>query len=145
MVGPLMPNYQKGMTVDQFLSSGASNALDGVKNDNQRAAISAVIEQEIKKQRDNLSGQIDVKLTGQETLSDIARSVSNTYLSRYLIRYKDIAPAAIAIFIFLTIKSFGFIINRLAVLFAWLFAKILLNTNIIRKQKITVDKEILTV
>lgn len=145
MVGSIMPNYQKGMTVDQFVSAGAPDALGGIKDENQKKAVSAALDREIKNQRDNLSAQIGVKFTGRETLPDIARLATNTYLSRYLVRYKNIAPIAIAVFIFLTIKSFGFIINRLAVLFAWLLARILLALNIIRKQKITVDKEILTV
>lgn len=145
MVGSIMPNYQKGMTVDQFISAGAPDALGGVKDKAQKKAVLAALDREIKNQRDNLSAQIGVKLTGKEILPDIARAATNTYLSRYLVRYKNVAPIAIAVFVFLTIKSFGFIINRLAVLFAWLFAKILLALNIIRKQKISVDKEILTV
>lgn len=145
LIGSVMPNYQKGMTVDQLLSAGAQDALGGVKDENQKKTISTAVDREMKNQKNNLSKQIGVNLTGRETLSDIARSVTNTYLSRYLVRYKDVAPIAIAIFIFLTIKSFGFIINRLAALFAWIFAGILLKISIIRKQKITVDKEVLTV
>lgn len=145
IAGSLVPNYQKGITVDQFLSSGVNDALNEIKNDKQRAAVSATIDQQIRKQKDDLSEQIGVKLTGQETLPDITQSVTNMYLSRYLIRYKDVAPIAIAVLMFLTIKSFGFAIDRIAVLFAWIFARILLASNIIRKQKITVDKEILTI
>lgn len=145
MIGSVMPNYQKGMTVDQLLSVGAQDALGGIKDENQKKAVLIAVDREIKNQRDNLSKQIGVDLTGRETLSDVANSATNTYLSRYLVRYKDVAPIAIAVFIFLTIKSFGFIINRLAAFFAWILAGILLKINIIRKQKITVDKEILTV
>lgn len=145
IIGSVMPNYQKGMTVDQLLSAGAQDALGGVKDENQKKAVSAAVDREMKNQKDNLSKQIGVSLTGRETLAGIAHSVTNTYLSRYLVRYKDVAPIAIAVFIFLTIKSFGFIINRLAVFFTWLLAGMLLKANIIRKQKITVDKEVLTV
>lgn len=142
------PAYQPGMTVDDFISAGVKDALGNMPappSAKENAALNAAFAQEIKKQRDGLSGQIGVKLTGREKLPDIVTAVFNTYLSRYLTRYQNIAPAIIAVSIFLGIKSFGFIIDRLAVLLAVLMAKILLALGIIRKQKTTVDKEILTI
>ena len=139
------PAYKPGMTLDEFFSAGAGASLDNLGNMKKNAAIKALLDQEIKKQRESLSEQIGVKLTGQEKLPDIISAVSGAYLSRYLTRYQNIAPAIIALSVFLGVKSFGLIIDRLAVLLAWIFAKILLALNIIRKQKTTVDKEILTI
>ena len=145
IIGSFAPAYKPGMTLDEFFLAGAGASLDNLGNMKENAAIKALIDQEIKKQRGSLSEQIGVKLTGQEKLPDIISAVSGAYLSRYLTRYQNIAPAIIALSVFLGVKSFGLIIDRLAVLLAWIFAKILLALNIIRKQKTTVDKEILTI
>ena len=145
IIASFAPVYKPGMTLDEFFIAGAEASLGNLGDVKENAAVKTLLDQEIKKQRESLSEQIGVKLTGREKLPDIISAVSGAYLSRYLTRYQNIAPAIIALSVFLGVKSFGLIIDRLAVLLAWIFAKILLALNIIRKQKTTVNKEVLTI
>src|SRR3989344_4346789 len=118
------PYYHAGMSIDEFFTASAQESVK-IQFKSVPKQAEALIASEAIRQRDTLSKRFDVALSGKETLGELLPIATNSYLKRYLGSYKDLVPLLVAISVFLTIKSFGFILDRLAVLIAWLSAKVL--------------------
>lgn len=167
-IGPRIPGYQKGITVDGLLKSninssidqslvgitGAipagslpfaipSQALQGIKTS--QALIDKEIQNELNKQKTELGKKLGIEITGKETFAELVSSLFNSYINRYLSPYKEFLPLVVAVSVFLTFKSFGFFVNRFALLIAWILSQILMAANVIKKQTATVEKEILSI
>ncbi len=167
-IGPRIPGYQKGMTVDELLKANINSsieqslggisgaipagslpfaippqALQGIKIS--QALIDKEIQNELNKQKTELGKKLGIEITGKENFSELVSSLFNSYVNRYLSPYKEFLPLVVAVSVFLTFKSFGFFVNRFALLIAWILAQILMAANVIKKQTETVDKEILGV
>lgn len=141
-----IPLYRRGMTVDEFFSAGASSAMaKGADIATMSAQTRALIGAEVARQRNGLTEQLGVRLSGSEDFKELVALIADTYINRYLVSYKDFIPAVVAAFVFLSVKSLGFILDRFAVLFAWGIARLLVAAGVIRKEKIMVEKEILAV
>ena len=137
------PYYRPGMTVDEFFSAGAESAAKAQLGQVSQQA-QQLIGREAAKQRDELGKQFGVSLTGNETIGDLFASVSNAYLGRFMPSYEAFVPIVVALSVFLSIKSFGFLLNRLALALAWLVSRLLTASGVIIKQKIATEREALT-
>ncbi len=135
-----MPTYQSGMTINDFLAAGAAKEL-GVS----AKVIKRNYKTQLAKQRAEFAKNMGVKLSGGETLKDIMVLVSNSYINKYLVPNQDIVPIILSILVFLTIKSFGFILNRASVFFAWILFKILSFFKIVKKESIPAFRETLKI
>ncbi len=142
--GSQFPGYQKGMTVDEFISAGVAQSLEGVDQSRLPREEREAIDEEIARQKAGLEKQFGIALTGGENLQGFLALVANAYVNRYLVSFKEFVPIVVAAFVFFAVKSVGFAINRLAVLLAWLMAKILIASGVVRKDYVGVQKEILT-
>ncbi len=140
-----MPSYRKGMSLDEFFLASASIELKGMDIAKAPPQAQSLIRAEVIKQRDGLAQQLGIRLSGSENLKELLALAANAYINRYFISYKDFVPALVAAFVFLSVKSFGFIVDRFAVFFAWGIARLLIAVGIARKEKTTVEKEILIV
>ncbi|MEK7452853.1 MAG: hypothetical protein AAB614_01310 [Patescibacteria group bacterium] len=134
------PTYQVGMTIDDFLVGTVSKET-GVSTD----LIKKNFKSQLEKQRKEFADGVGVSLSGDEKLNDIITLVANSYISKYLVPNESIIPIIFAIFVFLTIKSSGFILNRASVLFATMLFKIMVFFKLIRVEIIKVDKEVLSI
>lgn len=144
IVSTKFPYYQSGMNIDEFLTASArESALSQFGSIPQQAE--AIIKNEVAKERATLSKQFDVALTGNEKLEDMLAIMTNSYLQKYLGSYKNLVPFVVAISVFLSIKSFGFILDRFAVFIAWIATKALIASGVMVKKKITTEKETLTI
>ena len=128
------------MTINDFLAAGAAKEV-GVSAE----IIKKNYKTQLARQRAEFAKNIGVKLSGNETLKDIMVLVSNSYINKYLVPNKNFVPIILSIVVFLTIKSFGFILNRTSIFFAWLLFKLLEFFNITKKETIPVQKEILRI
>ena len=135
------PFYEKDMTFDDLMVTSAlvQNGLD--PNEVNLNDVKASLKGQLDKQKADISVRLGTKITGSETLDDIFVKVSNSYLDKYVKSNQSFVPIIIAIVTFFTIKSFGFILNRLSVLFAWTSFKLMLRFNLIRKEVIEAEKE----
>lgn len=138
------PYYHAGMSIDEFFIASAGESVKAQFGSVPKQA-EALITDGVVKQRDSLSKQFGVALSGKETLGELLSIVTNSYLKRYLGSYKNLVPLLVALSVFLTIKSFGFILDRLAVLVAWLSAKALIASGVMLKRKIPTERETLTI
>ncbi len=138
------PYYRHGMTLDEFLLAGANDSATAQFGSIPKQA-QGLIDAEVIKQRDAFGKQAGVAITGKETISDMFVLIANEYLNRYLFLYKNFVPLLVALSVFLSIKSIGFIINRFAVGTAWLIAHLLMAFGVIAKQKVTAEREILAI
>lgn len=136
--------YHAGISIDEFFTASTQNSVKEQFGSVPKQA-EMLIAGEVVKQRDALSKRFGTALTGKETLGELLPIVTNSYLKRYLGSYKDLVPFVVAISVFLTIKSFGFILDRLAVLVAWLSAKALIASGVMLKRKIPAERETLTI
>lgn len=140
------PGYEKGMTVDAFLSASAGELLEqkygagALANKQVQAALADAVE----KQRSELAKQLRVPLKGDERVEDILASLTNTYLNSYLVSYREFVPLVVAVSVFLAVKSVGFFVGRIAVLVAWLASHALIALNVIEKKKESVEREVLS-
>lgn len=141
------PGYEKGMTVDTFLSASAGELLEqkygagALANKEVQAALVDAVE----KQRSELAKQLRVPLKGDERVEDILASFMNTYLNSYLVSYREFVSLVVAVSVFLAVKSVGFFIGRIAVLVAWLSAHALIALGAIEKKKEGIEREVLSV
>ncbi len=135
--------YRHDMTVDDFFAAGAEEAVTKQFGSVSKQA-RQLVDREAVKQRDGLGLQLGVTLTGKETIGDLFVAVSNMYLNRYLPTYKDFVPMVMAISVFVSIISVGFLINRLAVALAWLLFRGLKASGAVTVRKIATEKEVLT-
>ena len=158
-IGPRIPGYQKGMTVDELLKANVNSsieqslggisgaippqALQGIKIS--QTLIDKEIQNELNKQKAELGKKLGIEITGKENFSRLVSSLFNSYINRYLSPYKEFLPLVVAVSVFLTFKSFGFFVNRLSLLIAWILSQILMAANVIKKQTATVEKEILSI
>ena len=158
-IGPRIPGYQKGMTVDELLKANVNSsieqsfggisgvispqALQGIKIS--QTLIDKEIQNELNKQKAELGKKLGIEITGKENFSELVSSLFNSYINRYLSPYKEFLPLVVAVSVFLTFKSFGFFVNRLSLLIAWILSQILMAANVIKKQTATVEKEILSI
>lgn len=133
-----MPSYRRGMTVDEFFLAGANIAKAPMQ-------AQTLIQAEVVKQRDGLAQQLGVHLSGNEDFKKLLTLIADSYINRYFVSYRDFIPMVVAAFVFLAVKSFGFIVDRFAVFFAWSIAQLLVAAGVVRKEKTMVEKEILTV
>lgn len=138
LIGAQIPAYRPGMTLDQFIGASVAPQIPvGISKVNVDAAIAM--------QRAALGHQFGVTFTGKESTAEALTLVANGYVNKYLTSYKDFVPLVVAILVFLTVKSVGFIIDRLSVLVAWIASLILVATGVARKEKTTVEKEVLVI
>lgn len=100
---------------------------------------------EIAKQRAEFSDRFSIELTGDETIDVLMAGVANSYITKYAASYGTFAPLIIAVATFLGIKSFGFFLNRLSVLFAWILYRVLHMAGLVRVEEVDVKKEKLIV
>lgn len=139
--------YKKGMTVDEFLS--ASMASQVPKQYAHAAAadrrVQAALASEVNKQRGALGDKFGITLKGDEQFKDIMALVANSYLSRYLTSYQAFIPIIVALSVFLSIKSVGFLFSRAAVVCAWLCMKVLLACGVVEQKTETTEKEVLAI
>lgn len=162
-----VPNYQSGMTIDDFLKATISSSIEeGLKEISVKAGLPSgglppalqsqitgaaaglaekEIQEQIKHQRLGLGKRIGVELTGREDLEGLIILVSNSYINRYAQSYREFIPMVVAVSVFFSFKSLSFFINRLALFLAWVLAQILRSANIIKKQTAQVDKETLVI
>lgn len=139
--------YESGMTVDAFLSQGATKVLEqkygarSLANKQVQAALADAVE----KQRAELSEQLGVQLEGDERVEEVVVSIANRYLNSYWVSYKDFVPFVVAISVFVAVKSIGYFVGKIAVLVAWLSAHALIAARVIEKKKENVEREMLSV
>jgi len=138
LISAQVPAYRPGMTLDQFIRSSITPQIPpGVSQADIKAAITI--------QREALGKQFGATFTGNENTAQALTLIANGYINKYLASYKDFVPLVVAILVFLTIKSVGFIINRLSVSIAWLASLILVATGVARREKTSVEKEELVI
>lgn len=141
------PGYEKGMTVDAFLSASATDLLEqkygttALANKQVQAALADAVD----KQRSELSQQLKVPLQGDEHVEDILTLLMDRYLNSYLVSYREFVPLVVAVSVFLAVKSVGFFVGKIAVLFAWLSAHALMALGVIEKKKEGIEREVLSV
>lgn len=147
LIASQAPWYKKGMTVDEFLSASMMNSIPAeqvsVMAGNKK--LQAALADEMSKQRDALSEQFGIVLTGEEKFQDFLALVADSYVSRYLTSYQAFIPIIVALSAFLAVKSVGFLFSRVAVLGAWLIMKIFAAFGVVTRKTETAEKEILVV
>ncbi len=139
------PFYEENMTLDDFIVTNAiiQNGLNPKEVNIKKIKLS--LKSQLNKQKKDISEKLGVKITGNETIEDLLVLSANSYLDKYVKTNQSFIPIIIAIVTFFTIKSFGFILNRLSVFFAWLLFKIMLRFNLARKDIIPEEKEVIVV
>jgi hypothetical protein len=139
------PFYEKDMTLDDLIVTNAiiQNGLDPSEVDIKKIKFS--LKSQLNKQKKDISERLGVKIMGDEKVDDLLVLSANSYLDKYVKTNQSFIPIIIAIVTFFTIKSFGFILNRLSVFFAWILFKIMLHFGIIRKDVIPEEKEVIFV
>ncbi|MBI3671534.1 hypothetical protein HY249_01935 [Candidatus Azambacteria bacterium] len=135
-----MPAYQSGMSVDEFLIASVAKE-SGVSAD----IIKKNFKTQLAKQRNDLASGVGVSLSGAETLNDIMALVANSYIKKYLVPNSSFVPIVLAILVFLSIKSAGFILNRVSVAFAFILFKTFKLLGLLRVEVKQVDKEFITI
>ncbi len=134
------PFYESGMNVDEFLLKSAS-LQTGISESVLKKNFSA----ELKKQRQELSKNLGLELSGKDTLLSLMVKKSNFYIEKYISSNERIIPFVFALFVFLTIKSFGFFLNRFGVFLAWIAFEALKLLKVIRIEKGQTEKEIVKI
>ncbi len=134
------PFYQKDMTLDDFLAEIVADNIGVSAN-----LVKNNFQKEINNQKRELSKSLKVELTGKETFNQIVVKIVNSYINKFVTPNQAIVPFVLAILIFLTIKSLGFLLNRLSVFFSWVIIKFLMFFNIVKTEKIQIEKEKLIV
>lgn len=138
-----VPYYKKGMTLDEFIESSVTSSLKDAGVASLSAEMRALVRAKIAEQKAGFEEQLGMKLSGSERFDEMLAGAANSYLNRYLVSYKDFLPIMVAVLVFLTVKSLGFIINRLSVGCAWLFTRALMASGVVRMDKVMVEKETL--
>ncbi|MCR4322492.1 MAG: hypothetical protein NUV61_00155, partial [Candidatus Azambacteria bacterium] len=139
--------YKKGMTVDEFLLASMMQEMpaEQVHALSVNKKIQETVASEVDKQRDAFGEQFGVTLSGSEQFQDFLALVADSYASRYLTAYQAFIPIIVAFSIFLAVKSTGFLFTRTAVLFAWLFMKVLVAFGVVERKIESTEKEVLIV
>jgi len=107
------------------------------------------VERSYKKQlKDNiadLEDRLSITLTGQETITDIMTLVANSYIEKYAKPNQRVVPIFVALAVFLSIKSLGFFINRISILFSWIILTTLVKLGAVVKEVEQVERETLLI
>lgn len=98
----------------------------------------------LRDQREELSRNFGLKLSGQEKISDILYEFASRRFRELLGPYKEYLPYASAITFFFAFKAFTFPIYYLTLLITYLLIKFMLLTKILRSEKTQVEVEKLT-
>jgi len=141
------PGYEKGMTVDAFLSASAVEMLEQKYGTTALAdkQVQTALADAVEKQRSELSRQLKVPLKGDERVENIITSIMDKYLNSYLVSYREFVPLVVAVSVFFAVTSIGFFLRRIAVLLAWLSAHALVALHVIEKKKEGIEREVLSV
>jgi len=139
------PFYNEDMTLDDIIitNSVIQNGLDPEAVDLKKIKIAA--RSQLNKQKKDIAEKLGIKIKGDEKVDDLLVLSANSYLDKYVKTNQSFIPIIMAIVTFFTVKSFGFILNRLSVFFAWLLFKTMLHFGIIRKDVIPEEKEVIVV
>ena len=133
-----LPPVRADTTVDELIRQMARRELEA-----QGLTLSSIPERELSRlialQRDNLSTQFDIELTGKEKVGEAFYVAITEKIEDFFGSYRYLLPAAAAIAFFLAFKAFTWPLYFAAMLLAYILIKILILATIVKKETVTIE------
>lgn len=107
--------------------------------------ISALINSEISKSRDELNREYNLHLTGQEKISQVLASFITAKINEILGPYRKYIPLALAFGLFIALRAIAFIYVNIVVGIVWVLLKLLMLFGLVKIEKVMVEKEVIRI